>query len=92
MFEVSHRICHTWVTVWNSRVERLAGNNKILYKSVIFWELFLELFHDARNDEYKIQGVGVGSRLPQKLRINREHCANLLCCDGYLETGFTLQW
>jgi hypothetical protein len=34
-------------------VERLAGINKILYKSVILLELFLELIHDARNDEHK---------------------------------------
>jgi transposase len=35
-------------------VERLAGNNRILYKSVILLEHFLELIHDARNDEHKI--------------------------------------
>jgi hypothetical protein len=35
-------------------VERLTGINKILYKSVISLEFFLELIHDARNDEHKI--------------------------------------
>jgi hypothetical protein len=37
----------------SEHVERLAGNNKVLYKSVILLELFLELIHDARNDEHK---------------------------------------
>jgi hypothetical protein len=35
-------------------VERLAGNNKILYKSVILLEFWGELIHDERNDEHKI--------------------------------------
>jgi hypothetical protein len=34
-------------------VERLSGINKILYKSAILLEFFLELIHDARNDEIK---------------------------------------
>jgi hypothetical protein len=37
----------------NMYVQRLAGNNKILYKSVILLEFFWEFIHDARNDEHK---------------------------------------